>query len=90
LVRGLDDPKHYVHAAQVLLDRGFGKPKQLIEAEGRQDITFLHLTAARAASDALAAEREAAERQLRHPPVIDGEVADKQAATTNLWAPALE
>jgi hypothetical protein len=33
LVRGLDDPKHYVHAAQVLLNRGLGKPKQVIEGD---------------------------------------------------------
>jgi hypothetical protein len=34
LVRGLKDPKHYVHAAQVLLDRGFGRAPQTIAVDG--------------------------------------------------------
>lgn len=31
LVRGLDDEKLYVQAAEAILNRGFGKPKQMIE-----------------------------------------------------------
>jgi hypothetical protein len=46
LLRGLSDPKHYVNAATALLDRGFGKPNQPIEAGG-QSINVLHLVAAR-------------------------------------------
>jgi hypothetical protein len=33
LVRGLDDPKHYVAAATALLDRGWGKPTQPIAGD---------------------------------------------------------
>ena len=32
LVRGLSDPKLYVHVAVAPLDRGFGKPRQAIDA----------------------------------------------------------
>jgi hypothetical protein len=92
LVSCLTDPKLKVQAAVALLDRGWGKPAQeIVSQDDAQSLSFLHLTAARAFSAELAAEREAAERQLRKPPVIDGEVADKPAATLiDLWAPATE
>jgi hypothetical protein len=94
LVLALNDPdsRVAVTAAGMLLDRAWGKPKQEIKTDdATQSITFLHLTAARAVSNSLAAEREAAERQLKEPPVINGEVTDKQAATPiDLMVPALE
>lgn len=39
LVEALDDPRQKVAAAQALLDRGFGKPKQEVEASGSISIS---------------------------------------------------
>lgn len=41
LVEALSDPKQRVAAAQALLDRGFGKPKQEIEASGSLSIAVV-------------------------------------------------
>jgi hypothetical protein len=60
LVEALGDPKLKVQAAVALLDRGWGKPVQAIgPADDAQSITFMHLIAARACSDRMAAERVA-------------------------------
>jgi hypothetical protein len=82
LVRGLKDPKHYVHAAQVLLDRGFGKPQQTLAVDGVMDHWSLHLLAARAIAQELQAERQ----------TIDGTVRDTRPVElpADLTAPALE
>jgi hypothetical protein len=75
LVRGLNDPAHYVRAAEVLLDRGFGKPKQQIDAgHGVQSLTLLHFIAATTLVDS----------ELTPPPMIEDD------APTDLTAPALE
>jgi hypothetical protein len=88
------DPRIRLAALVALLDRGFGKPPQAISGTTTDMPTMLqlmHHEAAREFSAKLAAEREAAERQLREPLVINGEVTAKQAGTPiNLWAPALE
>ena len=54
LVKCLNDPKHRVAAATALLDRGFGRPQQTIV--GEQNITVMHLIAARLSSQELEAE----------------------------------
>jgi hypothetical protein len=41
LVEALDDPKQRVAAAQALLDRGFGKPKQEIAQSGSLSIAVV-------------------------------------------------
>lgn len=58
LVSALRDPKHKVAAAQALLDRGFGRPKQTIEAERGVTNISLHLLAARLISEQLVAEQK--------------------------------
>jgi hypothetical protein len=40
------NPTVQVAAIRELLDRGYGKPAQVIEASAQQDITLWHLTAA--------------------------------------------
>jgi hypothetical protein len=48
LVEALKDPKLKVQAATALLDRGWGKPIQAIEASAQEDFTIWHLVAASA------------------------------------------
>ncbi|HEY2623256.1 MAG TPA: hypothetical protein VGI53_07405 [Dyella sp.] len=48
-----DDSRVAVTAAGMLLDRGWGKPTQEIAGQDGANLTFLHLIAARASSDAL-------------------------------------
>ena len=84
LVRGLSDPRHYVAAAVALLDRAHGKPAQTIApADDTQSITFMHLVAARAASDELNRSR-----------VIEGDAVatttDRETIPVDLSVPALE
>jgi hypothetical protein len=50
LVRGLSDPRNYTHAAEVLLNRGFGRPAQSLSIETRHTATQLHLVAAQGTS----------------------------------------
>jgi hypothetical protein len=100
LVRGLNDPKHYVHAAQVLLERGWGKPVQPVQDEGQKSIGVLHLVAAREVSEEI--ERALAAGNGTAPPVIEGkplqdtqqQKADRQISVStslpNLMQPALE
>jgi hypothetical protein len=57
LVRGLNDPKHYVAAAIALLDRGWGRPNVRIETDHPDGISIAHLVAATAFGEQLAAER---------------------------------
>jgi hypothetical protein len=61
LVAALKNPKERVQAAGILLDRGWGKAKQAIEVDGSQQLTMLHLIAARAISHEL---RTGLERDL--------------------------
>jgi hypothetical protein len=54
-------------------------------------LQLMHHEAAVAFSNELLAEREAAERQLREPRVINGEATKLQGSTPiNLFEPALE
>lgn len=90
------DPRIRLAALVALLDRGFGRPSQAVT--GTTDmptiLQLMHHEAAREFSEQLAAEREAAERQLREPLVINGEAtkAPDTAVSTpvNLFEPALE
>lgn len=50
LAKALDDPKLSVHAAVALLDRGFGRPRQVIEAPDGSTPSALHLLAAQLVS----------------------------------------
>jgi hypothetical protein len=52
----LQNPRERVQAAAVLLSYGWGKPKQAIEVEGSQQLTLLHLVAARTISEQLRGE----------------------------------
>ena len=74
-------------AASVLLSYGWGKPKQVIEATG-DNVSLLHLVAARRVSEMMQADMEAARvpHSGRTTPVID--LSDPE-----VWArlpPALE
>jgi len=53
LVIAMHNPKERVPAAIALLDRGWGKPKQVIEAEGGVTTLNLHLIAAQLVSEQL-------------------------------------
>jgi hypothetical protein len=86
LVRGLTDPKHYVHAAQVLLERGFGRPVQPIIGNRPQSITLMHLVAAREVSEEIQRALEAA-NGTTPPPTID---AAPSQEPPDLCAPARE
>ena len=82
----LDDADSRVRmaAAKELLDRGYGKPTQTIEgADAATTLTFLHLVAARAASE-MQAQR-----------IIEGaattvDTDTETSAPPDLMAPALE
>jgi hypothetical protein len=77
LVEALKDPKLKVQAATALLDRGWGKPIQAIEASAQEDITVWHLTAAMA---------------FKSGPVIDGQSngEPQRRVAIDLSKPALE
>jgi hypothetical protein len=84
LVAALDNPRERVAAATVLLGYGWGRPAQTIApADDTQSITFMHLVAARAASDELNRSR-----------VIEGDAvattADRETIPFDLSVPALE
>jgi hypothetical protein len=82
----LSDPRHYVAAAIALLDRAHGKPAQTIApADDAQSITFMHLIAARACTDRMAAERVAGNAGT----TIDA-TAETSSGVIDLTQPALE
>ena len=56
LVEALKRPKEAVPAAVALLDRGWGKPKQMIETDSSASPIALHLIAAQLMSAELVAE----------------------------------
>ena len=58
LVKALDDPKLKVNAAVALLDRGFGRPTQMITTSDGSNPVLLHLLAAQAVSVQLAPDLE--------------------------------
>jgi len=63
-----EDPRVRLGAANALLDRGYGKPAQRIEADEATSVVLLHLAAARAMSAQL----------------IDGQVEPAPQQETNL------
>ena len=63
-----DDPRIRLGAVTALLDRGYGKPAQRIEADEATSVVLLHLAAARAMSAQL----------------IDGQVEPAPQQETNL------
>lgn len=67
-----------VPAAIAILDRGWGKPKQVIEAEGGVTNVTLHLLAAQLVSEQLAAQQQ-------QPPTLNAE--PEQTAVNLLNAP---
>jgi hypothetical protein len=71
LVEALRDPKLKVQAAQVLLDRAWGKPPQAVHTEGQTSIRFLHLVAAQAMSRELHAELGVTPASAEPPLTID-------------------
>jgi hypothetical protein len=93
LVRGLDDPKHYVQAAQVLLDRGFGKPTQPLTSDGPPSLSILHLVAAREVSERM---QQAVINGTALPPadddtaVVEPTTPNAQLPSVDLSVPALE
>ena len=86
------DPRIRLAALVALLDRGFGRPPQAVS--GATDmptmLQLMHHKAVSAFSAELAAEREAAERQLSSPLTINGEASSDRQAPIDLMAPALE
>jgi hypothetical protein len=84
LVAALQNPRERVAAATVLLGYGWGKPVQAFASQDdAQSITFMHLVAARAASDELNRSR-----------VIEGDAVatttDRETIPFDLSMPALE
>jgi hypothetical protein len=69
-----------VAAASVLLSYGWGKPKQVIEANAETSITLLHLTAARTIAAGL-------DHSIAPLPTIEGTL---QPQGGDLTEPALE
>ena len=67
LVEALDDPKLKVQAACALLDRGWGRPTQILAAPPDSSPVLLHLAAARDVSAEIVARLEPRERRT-----IDG------------------
>ena len=41
LVKGLEDPKHYAFCAEALLNRGWGRPKQMIAGDADNPVQFV-------------------------------------------------
>jgi hypothetical protein len=74
------DKKVRLSAAQTLLDRGFGRPAQHVTTDGEQNVTLMHLVAARAISVEL-------HHGLAPPPAIEGTL---QPQGGDLTEPALE
>jgi hypothetical protein len=72
LGEALKDPKLKVAAATVLLDRGFGRPRQVIETPEGSSPILLHLAAAQIVS----AELVTALEQRSTPPMINGHAED--------------
>jgi hypothetical protein len=90
LVEALDDPWTRAPAAVALLNRGYGLPTLPIEG-GAQNISFLHLVAAREISERLQAELQAEQRNGTALPVIDGTAeTSTPAEMIDLMKPALE
>jgi hypothetical protein len=78
------DPRIRLAALVALLDRGFGRPAQTVNAQDNaQSITFMHLVAARASSDELNRSR-----------LIEGDAVatttDRETIPVDLSVPALE
>lgn len=73
LVRALRVPQTRVPAAVALLDRGWGKPLQSVEVNGKTTLE-LHLIAARMVSGQLLEGSIAAEVEAEVLPAPDGEV----------------
>jgi hypothetical protein len=69
----LSNPKERVAAATVLLSYGWGKPKQIIEANDTTSLTVMHLIAAREISTEMHATR----------PVIEGAPEPDTAKSTH-------
>ena len=78
LIVCMRNPKERLPAAIAILDRGWGKPKQVIEAEGGVTNVTLHLLAAQLVSEQLAAQQQ-------QPPTLNAE--PEQAAVNLLNAP---
>jgi hypothetical protein len=96
LVELLNDPDKKLRAvvACALLDRGYGRPRQTVEATDAHSVALLHLIAAREVSERLQAELSG---QRTPPPVIEGRTALTEAmparpnGQSNDWIePALE
>jgi hypothetical protein len=78
-----DDPKMRLAAATALLDRGFGKPRQEVsnDTKDERSFTFLHLVAARASGEQL----RAAINQPNAP-----QIEHSEHGSVDLMAPAVE
>jgi hypothetical protein len=72
LADALASPRERVAAATVLLDRGWGKPRQQIEVSADDGVIALHLTAARALLSAFDAEGS-------RPPTIEAQPESEPA-----------
>lgn len=70
LLEALQNPKERVAAASVLLSYGWGRPKQIIEANEATSVTVMHLLAARESGDALL-------RRLKTP-LVDGDAVERE------------
>ena len=85
LVEALKDPRHKVAAAEALLDRGFGKPRQVVETTDGASPGALHFLAASLVSAELRAELG----QRGGRPAIDGRADAVEPAPADLLAAPL-
>jgi hypothetical protein len=76
LVAALKDPKHKVAAASELLDRGFGRPRQVIENPEGASPSAMHLLAAQLASVEILAAVERRNTIEGHAEATNGNAVD--------------
>jgi hypothetical protein len=90
LAEMLDDPNRKVRgfAAQVLLDRGFGRAPQTVQGQDAEPFTVMHLVAAREISANLKQILEA-RNGTAQPPLLEADEAGPEVPA-DLLRPALE
>jgi hypothetical protein len=76
LVAALKDPKHKLAAASELLDRGFGRPRQVIENPDGASPSALHLLAAQLVSAEILAAFEQRNTIGNHAEATKGDAVD--------------
>jgi hypothetical protein len=85
LVKALENPKERVAAAVALLDRGWGRPRQIVETTDGTSPLLMHFWAATAVSKQLQAELQ----QRGGRPTIDGHLEPAEPPPADLLSAPL-